>query len=90
VETAYHFVERDGETFVRHHERRLGAGVYLRQRERNRANVVYLTPAFIDVDEVKGLDLQAALRLSASLLDAVDALDEIAAAELWAPIHDLA
>jgi hypothetical protein len=60
VETAYHFVERDGETFVRHHERRLGAGVYLRQRERNRANVVYLTPAFIDVDEVKGLDLQAA------------------------------
>lgn len=81
VETRYRFLEPDGKTFVRHHERRVGEGVYLAQRERNRANVVSVNRIFIDVEEQVGLDAAAALRLASALLDAAAALNEIVAAD---------
>jgi hypothetical protein len=80
AETKYRFVEEDGETFFRHHERRVSSGVYLAQRERNRANVVRLSPVFIDVDQSQGLDAVAALRLASALMDAADLLNHIVAA----------
>jgi hypothetical protein len=79
VETRYGFLERDGKTFVRHHERRIGEGVYIAQRERNRANVISVDPIFIDVEERVGLDAAAALRLASALLEAAAALSDIAA-----------
>jgi hypothetical protein len=81
VETSYTCVEDDGLTFVRHHTRRLGAGVQLSQRERNRANVISVSPVVIDVEEREGLDAEAALHLASALLDAAGALSEIVAPE---------
>ena len=80
AETKYRFVEEDGETFFRHHERQISNGVYLAQRERNRANVVRLSPVFIDVDQSQGLDAVAALRLASALMDAADVLNDIVTA----------
>jgi hypothetical protein len=81
VETSYTCVEDDGQTFVRNHSRRLGAGVHLSQKESNRANVISLGPVVIDVEEREGLDAEAALHLASALLDAAGRLTEIVATE---------